>query len=218
MVELDINPLLADAKGVLALDARVRIAATADSGPERLAIRPYPQELEETLVLADGRELLLRPIRPEDESALRQTFATLSPDQVRRHFAAATGALAQIDAARFTQIDYDREMALILTAPGNAGRTPVYGLVRILIDTNQERAEFVIALHPDVTGQGLGHRLMQRSIAYARGRGLRQLQGDVMRDNRVMRRLAANLGFVEESPPEAPEIVRVRLAIDNDDC
>ena len=218
VVELDINPLLADAKGVLALDARVRIAATADSGPERLAIRPYPQELEETLVLADGRELLLRRIRPEDESALRQTFATLSPDQVRRHFAAATGALAQIDAARFTQIDYDREMALILTAPGNAGRTPVYGLVRILIDANQERAEFVIALHPDVTGQGLGHRLMQRSIAYARGRGLRQLQGDVMRDNRVMRRLAANLGFVEESPPEAPEIVRVRLAIDNDDC
>ncbi|MGD9983159.1 MAG: GNAT family N-acetyltransferase, partial [Porticoccaceae bacterium] len=218
VVELDINPLLADTKGVLALDARVRIAATANGGPERLAIRPYPQELEETLALADGRELLLRPIRPEDEPALRQTFATLSPAQVRRHFAAATGALAQIDAARFTQIDYDREMTLILTVPGSAGRTPVYGLMRMFIDANQEDAEFVIALHPDVTGQGLGQRLMQRSIAYARSRGLHQLQGDVMRDNQVMRRLAANLGFVEEAPPETPDVVRVRLAIANDDC
>ena len=218
VVELDINPLLADAKGVLALDARVRIAATANGGPERLAIRPYPQELEETLALADGRELLLRPIRPEDEPALRQAFATLTPAQIRGHFAAATGALAQIDAARFTQIDYDREMTLILTVPGSAGRTPVYGLMRMFIDANQEDAEFVIALHPDVTGQGLGQRLMQRGIAYARGRGLHQLQGDVMRDNQVMRRLAANLGFVEEAPPETPDVVRVRLAIANDDC
>ncbi|MGB5096380.1 MAG: GNAT family N-acetyltransferase, partial [Porticoccaceae bacterium] len=218
VVELDINPLLADAKGVLALDARVRIAATANGGPERLAIRPYPQELEETLALADGRELLLRPIRPEDEPALRQAFATLTPAQIRGHFAAATGALAQIDAARFTQIDYDREMTLILTAPGSAGRTPVYGLIRMFIDANQEDAEFVIALHPDVTGQGLGQRLLQRGIAYARNRGLHQLQGDVMRDNQVMRRLAANLGFVEEALPGTPEAVRVRLAIANDDC
>ncbi len=216
VVELDINPLLADAKGVLALDARVRIAATAGHGPERLAIRPYPQELEETLTLADGRALLLRPIRPEDESALRKAFATLTPAQVRQHFAAATGALAQIDAARFTQIDYDREMTLILAAPGSAGRTPVHGLVRMFIDTDQERAEFVIALRPDVAGQGLGHRLMQRGIAYARSRGLTEIHGDVMRDNQVMRRLAANLGFVEEALPQTPGVVRVRLAIN--DC
>jgi acetyltransferase len=90
--------------------------------------------------------------------------------------------------------------------------------MRMFIDANQEDAEFVIALHPDVTGQGLGQRLMQRGIAYARGRGLHQLQGDVMRDNQVMRRLAANLGFVEEALPETPEAVRVRLAIANDDC
>ncbi|MGE3298010.1 MAG: GNAT family N-acetyltransferase [Porticoccaceae bacterium] len=218
VVELDINPLLADAKGVLALDARVHIAATTNGGPERLAIRPYPQELEATLALADGRELLLRPIRPEDEPALRQAFATLTPAQIRGHFAAATGALAQIDAARFTQIDYDREMTLILTLPGSAGRTPVYGLVRMFIDANREGAEFVIALHPDVTGQGLGQRLMQHGIAYARGRGLTELHGDVMRDNRAMRRLAAKLGFVEETSPRIPAAIRVRLAIANDDC
>lgn len=218
VLELDINPLLADARGVLALDARVRIAPSALAGPERLAIRPYPQELEETLTLADGREFLLRPIRPEDEPALRQAFATLTPTQVRQHFAAAAETLEQIDAARFTLIDYDRELALILTAPGSAGRTPVYGLVRLLVDADQEAAEFAIALHPDVTGQGLGHRLMQHSIAYARSRGLRELRGDVMRDNGAMRRLAANLGFVEEHPSTAPESVRVRLAIADHGC
>src|SRR5690606_19751243 len=86
VTELDINPLLADAGGVIGLDARVRVAHAAAPGTRRLAIRPYPSELEETIALPDGRELLIRPILPEDEPALQAGFAKLTPEQVRLRF------------------------------------------------------------------------------------------------------------------------------------
>ncbi len=214
LVEIDINPLLADGEGVLAVDTRVRIAPATGSGAGRLAIRPYPRELEEALHLADGRELLLRPIRPEDEPALRRAFADLTPEQRRTHFSASLRTVAEIDAARFTQIDYDRDLALVVTVPGNPGRTPISGIVRILIGSDQERAEFAILLHPAIAGQGLGRRLLERIIAQARQRGLAELHGQVARDNRAMRRLAAQLGFVERPEIGAPELIRVTLALE----
>jgi len=214
VVEIDINPLLADGEGVLAVDTRVRIAPATGSGAGRLAIRPYPRELEEALHLADGRELLLRPIRPEDEPALRRAFADLTPEQRRTHFSASLRTVAEIDAARFTQIDYDRDLALVVTVPGNPGRTPISGIVRILIGSDQERAEFAILLHPAIAGQGLGRRLLERIIAQARQRGLAELHGEVAPDNRAMRRLAAQLGFVERPEIGTPELIRVTLALE----
>jgi acetyltransferase len=212
VVEFDINPLLADPRGVLALDARVRIAA--GDGAARLAIRPYPRELEERLRLADGRELLLRPIRPEDEPALRRAFADLSPEERRAHFSTSLRTVAEIDAARFTQIDYDRELALVVTIPGSPGRTPISGIARLLVDPDRERAEFAILLHPGIAGQGLGRRLLERIIAQARERGLTELHGEVARDNAVMRHLAAALGFAETPLPDTPELIRVTLALE----
>ena len=213
VVELDINPLLADSEGVLAVDARVRIAPASGNGAGRLAIRPYPRELEETLHLADGHELLLRPIRPEDEPALRRAFADLTPDQRRTHFSTSLRTVAEIDAARFTQVDYDRDLALVVTVPGIPGQTPIWGVVRILVGPDQERAEFSILLHPAITGQGLGRRLLERIIAQARERGLAELYGEVARDNRAMRRLAAQLDFVERPLAGTTELIRVSLPL-----
>jgi len=144
IVKLDINPLLADEYGVVALDARIKVSEAMGSPVDRLAIRPYPKELEETIPLGDGRTLLLRPILPEDEPALQAAFAKLTPEQIRLRFFVAMKTLSHMMAARFTQLDYDREMALILTEPGIPGKTEIFGVVRISTGPDHERAEYAI--------------------------------------------------------------------------
>ena len=116
--ELDINPLLVNQKGVMALDARVVVAPYEEHPHRRLAIKPYPRELEETIELEDGRKLLLRPIRAEDEPSLRAGFAKLTPDEVKLRFFVPMKTLDHLLASRLSQINYDREMALILTEIG----------------------------------------------------------------------------------------------------
>jgi acetyltransferase len=215
--ELDINPLLADQFGVMALDARIRVESADRSGADRLAIRPYPKELEEFIPLGDGRTLLLRPIRPEDEPSLQSAFAKLTPDEVRLRFFVPMSTLSHVTAARFTQIDYDREMALILTDPGIAGRTEIYGVVRIIADPDNERAEYAIIVHHDMTGMGLGVLLMRRILDYAEHRGIREIYGDVLQDNRTMLKLCEVLGFKTSRSPGELDIVRVTLRLASDE-
>ena len=183
IVELDINPLLADAAGVIALDARIRVKSTDRPAVARLAIRPYPRELEEVVTLADGAKFLLRPIRPEDEPELRAAFNKLSPESIRLRFFIPLRALSHDLAARLTQIDYDREMALIATEPGPAGRRPIYAVVRIATDPDKERAEFAIVVRDDIAGRGLGTLLMSKIMAYATSCGIREIFGDVLPEN-----------------------------------
>ena len=216
--ELDINPLLADSDGVVALDARLRVtlappAPDADSHA-RLAIRPYPKVLEETIVLGDGRSLLLRPIRPEDEPSLQEAFAKLTPEEVRLRFFAPMRTLDHVVAARFSQLDYDREMALVLTDPGIPGRTEIYAVVSLSADPDNDSAEYAILVRHDRAGMGLGILLMRRIIDYARGRGIREIVGDVLRDNRTMLKLCQVFGFTAQRDPEDLEIVKVRLRLD----
>ena len=115
--------------------------------------------------------------------------------------------------ARFTQLDYDREMALILTTQGIAGRTEVYGAVSLSADPDNERAEYAILVRGDMTGMGLGVLLMRRIIDYARGRGIREIYGDVLRDNTTMLKLCRALGFTQTNVPDDPGIVRVTLKL-----
>jgi acetyltransferase len=211
--ELDVNPLLADAYGVIALDARVRVARSARPAADRLAIRPYPRELEEEIPLGDGRTLLLRPIRPEDEPALQAAFTNMTAEEVRLRFLVPMKTLSHVAAVRFTQIDYDREMGLVLTEPGIPGRTPIFGVVNIIADPDNERAEYAIIVRHDMTALGLGTFLMRRIIDYARGRGIREIFGDVLRENRPMLRLCGALGFTESPMPDEPSLVRVTLRL-----
>jgi acetyltransferase len=224
--EMDINPLLADQYGVVALDARIRAAAIPEGTPAaatpgaepegtaRLAIRPYPKTLEETIHLGDGRTLLLRPIRPEDEPSLQEAFTKLTPEEVRLRFFAPMRTLNHVAAARFTQLDYDREMALVLTDPGIPGRTAIYGVVSVTADPDNARGEYAVLVRHDMSGMGLGILLMRRIIDYARKRGIKEIVGDVLRDNRTMLKLCKVLGFTTHRDPDDLEIVKVTLRLD----
>ncbi|MBL8661136.1 MAG: bifunctional acetate--CoA ligase family protein/GNAT family N-acetyltransferase, partial [Rhodospirillales bacterium] len=213
VVELDINPLLADETGVIALDARMRVRASDVDGTRRLAIRPYPKELEEVLTLPDGRSFLLRPVRPEDEPAFHDLFGRLSPEDIRMRFFAPKKALSHPLAARLTQIDYDREMALVLAKPGVPGKSEVYGAVHLAADPDGEQAEYAIMLRSDVVGLGLGPLLMRRIIDYARRRGMREIFGDVLRENRAMLRVCDLFKFTKAMRPDEPGVVHVRLTL-----
>ena len=209
--ELDVNPLLADEYGVVALDARIKVAPASGPATLRLAIRPYPKELEEAVPLGDGRELILRPVLPEDEPAFQNAFAKLTPEEIRLRFFTPLKTLSHVMAARFTQIDYDREMALVLAAPGIPGKSEIYGVAQITADPDNERAEYAIVVRHDMTGMGLGVLLMRRLIDYARQRGTKEMFGDVLRENTTMLRMCEVLGFARSSVPDEPGLMRVTL-------
>lgn len=209
--ELDINPLLADPDGVIALDARVRVAATDMAGEDRLSIRPYPAQLEETIERHGDTPLLLRPIVPEDEPSLQKAFAGLTPEESRLRFAGLRKTLPHVDAARFTQIDYDREMALVLTEPGAPGTTDIFGVVRIHADPDNEQAEYAIIIGKAMSGNGYGTLLMNRIIDYARTRGTGSIFGYVLSENRRMLDLCRELGFERALIPEDASVTRVTL-------
>jgi len=213
ITELDINPLLADEYGVIALDVRIKVERSSEPPGDHLAIRPYPKELEETIPLGDGRNLLLRPILPEDEPSLQRGFAKLTPEEIRLRFFVPMKTLSHVTAARFTQIDYDREMALVLTEKGIPGKTEIYGVVRIIADPDNERAEYAIVVRHDVTAMGLGILLMRRIIDYARGRGIGEIHGDVLRENRTMLKLCSVFGFSKVFVADEPDIVKVVLKL-----
>lgn len=192
--ELDINPLLADETGIVALDGRIRVKAVMNKALSRLAIRPYPKELEEHIRLKDGREILLRPIRPEDEPAHHAFHARLDINDIRmRHF----GMVKEIphsQMARLTQIDYDREMAFIAVQDGDT-----LGVVRVVLDPDAVRAEFSIIIRSDLKGLGLGRALLVKVERYCRQRGVGKISGQTLDENRRMITLASALGFATRS-------------------
>jgi acetyltransferase len=192
--ELDINPLLANEKGVLALDARLKVAPARSNGSRRLAIRPYPRKLEETITF-DGQPLVLRPIRPEDEPAHRVLITRLHPEDVRFRFFGMLREPIATELARFTQIDYEREMAFIATRNDRHGEPETLGVARVATDPDNITAEFAIVVRSDFKGKGLGSILLEKLIAYCRSRGTARIIGHVLPDNTRMIALAEKCGF-----------------------
>ncbi|MEN3976684.1 bifunctional acetate--CoA ligase family protein/GNAT family N-acetyltransferase [Emcibacter sp. SYSU 3D8] len=211
VAELDINPLLADDEGVTALDARVVVHPATGSGLARLAIRPYPDGLEETVSLRSGEAVVLRPIRPEDEAAHDAFFQRLDQEDLHHRFFGAIKPPGHETLARLTQIDYDREMCFIATR-GTAGEDETLGVVRAIADPDNERAEYAVIVRSDLKGTGIGQALMEKLIRYARTRGTKELWGTVLADNKAMLDLASRLGF-HARPEGAGGVVATTLVL-----
>jgi len=194
LAELDINPLWVNADGVLALDARIRLQ-TAKPAAERLSIRPYPAEYEEWFTMTDGRRVLLRPIRPEDEPNHHVFISRLTHEDIRFRFFGLVHQLPHTEMARLTQIDYGREMAFIAEIDAPAGGKETLGVVRTVSDADNENAEFAIVVRSDIKGSGLGRRLLSKMIEYCRANGTHTIVGQVLKDNGRMLRFIEHLGF-----------------------
>jgi len=216
IMELDINPLWAGADGVLVLDAKIRVAPSDQPGAERLAIRPYPKELEQHFELPDGRAFMLRPILPEDEPALREMVRRMPAEDRRLRFFQPIKELTHDMAVRLTQLDFDREMALIVCDSNVAGKAKIWGVVRITATPDLDTAEYAVAVDRSMTGVGIGPMLMRRIIDYARGRGIKELYGEVLRENESMLKINRALGFAVKTNPSDPEILHVSLPLQTD--
>ena len=195
IINIDINPLYADDTGVLALSAKILVARGQGVGPQRLAIRPYPRELEECVTLKNGAHVTLRPIRPEDEEAHRAFLASLSDDDLRlRFFGVVRRDFGHQDLARFTQIDYDREMAFIAQVQDKRGLPETLGVIRTSTKPDNSEAEFAIVVRSDLKGTGLGSLLFEKMVRYTKGRGTLRMVGETMPENKAMQGLSKKFG------------------------
>jgi acetyltransferase len=209
IVEIDVNPLLADERGVLAVGGYMAIAPPTGAGAERLAIRPYPEGLQEVVRLKDGSEVTLRPVRPEDEPAHSEFVARLSPEDSRFRFFHTIRSMPHTQLARLTQVDYDREMAFIATRRTPDGRAQTIGVVRTVADAENETAELSIVVRSDLKRRGLGTHLLRKAIAYCRSRGTKELAGDVLAENESMLELTRRFAHFNLSESDEQGIVRI---------
>ncbi|MGZ5113153.1 MAG: bifunctional acetate--CoA ligase family protein/GNAT family N-acetyltransferase [Usitatibacter sp.] len=212
--ENDINPLVADENGAVALDARVvlRERAAPRSRYAHLSIHPYPADLATQERLAGGTSATLRPIRPEDAELEKEFIAGLSPETMHLRFLSALRTLTPQMLARFTQVDYDRDMAFVALIEV-AGREREIGVCRYATLPDAESCEYAIVVADEWQGKGLGRIMMRRLIEVAQARGLKSMVGFVLASNEPMLRLCAELGFVAAIDAEDPMVRHVTLAL-----
>ena len=211
--ELDLNPLISDETGCIALDARIGIEAMPASARHepcnpRFSIRPYPKEWEREFVLKEGWRVDVRPVRPEDEPLYVEFFKHVTPEDLRLRFFAKVKDFSHAFISRLIQIDYSRAIAF---AALDQETGELMGVVRLHADANHQSGEYAILLRSDLKGRGLGWALMQLMIDYARSDGLKTVEGQILRENTTMLAMCEALGFEAHSDPEDREIKVVRL-------
>ncbi|OGA96464.1 MAG: GNAT family N-acetyltransferase [Betaproteobacteria bacterium RIFCSPLOWO2_12_FULL_66_14] len=212
--EMDINPLIADESGVVAVDARIVID---EPSPMRdryghMAIHPYPSRLVSQWHLPDGSSITQRPIRPEDAQLEVEFVRELSPESRYFRFMNTLRELTPQMLVRFTQIDYDREMALIAVLE-REGREREIGVARYAANPDGETCEFAVVVADDWKRRGVGRKLMNQLIDVARARGFKAMVGHVLASNESMARLAAALGFTLSEVPGDPMVKRATLLL-----
>lgn len=208
--ELDINPLLADEAGVIALDARVRVEDQELNPRVPMALRPYPSEWIRDVELDGIGPVRLRPISPEDEPLYADFFANVTDEDQRLRFFSAAPDLSRKLLARLTQIDYAREMAFVAIARDTGH---LLGVSRFVADPDYTRGEYAIQVRSDLKGRGLGWLLMQHLIDYSRAEGLKDLFGTVLAENTTMLDMCAELGFAITTEPDDPSVRQVELKL-----
>ncbi|HEX4227406.1 MAG TPA: bifunctional acetate--CoA ligase family protein/GNAT family N-acetyltransferase [Bryobacteraceae bacterium] len=194
--EIDINPLLASAQGLIALDARVVLYPRKTDWFDipKPAIRPYPSRYSGEVVLKDGTKLTIRPIRPEDEPQLVRFHATLSEQSVYRRYFYLMNLESRVRHERLTRmcfIDYDRQMAFVAEKQGE-----IIGVGRLIKHPFQREAEIAVVVSDSEQRRGIGSALMNRLTDFARNEGLDMLTASVLVDNGPMRKLLEKHGFM----------------------
>lgn len=198
--EIDINPLLASADGLLALDARV-ILHDADVTEEqlpKLAIRPYPTQYVQPWTTRDGNAVLIRPIRPEDEPLVVDFHRTLSEDTVRLRYFGQMQLNTRTAHERLTRVcfnDYDRELALVVEERDENDRPKIIAIGRLSKIPHQNRAEFATLVSDSMQGRGLGSELLRRLIDIGKREGLSRISADILNENRAMQAVCRKMGF-----------------------
>ena len=213
--EIDLNPVLADETGVIAVDARMSAAPVEKrhagaSGNPRFAIRPYPTEWVRHMKLCDETAILVRPVRPEDEPLYGPFFAAVTPADLRLRFFAPVKDFSHTFIARLTQIDYARAMAFIAIDEATGA---MLGVVRLHADADYTSAEYAILVRSDMKGHGLGWLLIKLMIEYARSEGLCAIKGQVLHENTAMLDMCREFGFRIQSDPQEPASAIVTLPL-----
>ena len=209
--ELDLNPLIIDENGAIAADARIVIdyAKTTGDRYSHMAIHPYPSHLIQDWEQPDGRTITIRPIRPEDAEMEQDFVKRMSDESKYYRFMDTLRELTQSMLVRFTQVDYDREMALVATLPGENGKPTQIGVARYVTNPDGETVEFALAIADDWQKHGIGRKLMSVLIESARQKGYRAIVGDVLTQNIKMFHLITSLGFTVHAHHEDPTVKRV---------
>ena len=210
ILEIDINPLLADETGVIALDARVRLADNSAKPRTALAIKPYPTKWDKRLEVDGVGSVRLRPIVPSDEMLYEAFLQHVTPLDLRMRLFAPQKGLSHKFLARLTQIDYARDMAFVALAEADGA---LLGVVRFSADPDYERAEYAVLVRSDLKGRGLGWQLMRHLIDYAAATGIRELFGHVLAGNTTMLAMCRELGFSVGFEPGDLSVRLVRLAV-----
>jgi acetyltransferase len=213
--EMDINPLIMDETGIVAVDARIRVdfPQTSTDPYHHLAIHPYPAHLVSKLQLADGTDIVIRPIRPEDAEIEQQFVRGLSSEAKYFRFMNALHELSQDMLVRFTQIDYHDEMALIAVRPQDTDEEEI-GVARYVTNPDRRSCEFALVVSDKWQRKGIAHHLLRNLIENARGRGLDKMLGEVLRNNSKMLELVKSFGFEIKNHPGDNSIMRVELDLD----
>ncbi|MGD8542944.1 MAG: GNAT family N-acetyltransferase, partial [Desulfobacteraceae bacterium] len=192
--ELDMNPVIVKNGALFAIDARIRVEKSAVRSPLHLVISPYPERYACRLETQPGRSLLIRPIKPVDADLFVELFETLSPTSIYYRFFRAMKTLSHKMLARFTQVDYDREIAMVAIDDGG-GAEKMIGVSQVFIHPDGKHGEFSILVGDPWHGQGVGANLLAHVLRIAKERGLDDVWGVVLRDNVNMLALGRKLGF-----------------------
>ncbi|WP_319526716.1 GNAT family N-acetyltransferase [uncultured Desulfosarcina sp.] len=204
IAELDIHPLAIRGGDPVALDARVVLEQALCAAPLHLCISPYPSQYESRLHLPEVGDLWIRPIRPEDAPLLAQLFDTLSPQSVYYRFFSPMKQLSHAMLARFTQIDYDREIAMVAILE-SASSEKMLGAARVMLQHNLKDAEFAVLVGDTWQGRGIGAHLLRNCLKIAEERGFGKIWGTVLAENRHMLALGKKLGFTIKRAEQAGE-------------
>lgn len=203
IVEMDINPLVADDTGVLALDCRIVVAHRTPSldAYSHMAIHPYPHHLTTQIQLADGTNITIRAIRPEDAEIEQSFVRKLSPQSKYFRFMQTLNELTPEMLIRFTQLDYNRELALIAVQE-KSGKELELGVARYVMNPDGKSCEFALVVADEWQRRGIGSQLMTRLMEAAQDRGFNSMDGEILADNQKMLDLVKSLGFHLQSSDE----------------